>query len=344
MSAPITHPAASNPNPSGATSIWYVAKGKDKIGPLSLSQLREGVTEGKFLLEQRYWCKGLDGWKKGHELPQIQQLFADAEADRLARAAAEPRWFVAVKSASGAKPQPDGPHSDNELVEQIASGALTEKTRVWRKGLTGWTHLSDVGELQGVLNKGLALAAQMVPPPLDDEPVPPTISLDEQIPAIPAIVARLAQQVQPDLAAPADPVVSIESTQQPLELAAQAVAQAVAKDERGAGVAQSLGPVSDGSKALADSVGKVLVSASRVFPSVRIDQERVAPVRELFDGLRIQYASRADVLHRLDVLQPQVEKDFMTGNGHALDVELEALLALVCAPTEKTLMRSSSLQ
>ena len=64
-------------------------------------------------------------------------------------------WWAAING------QKDGPHNEEELKGLIAGGNLTINTKVWKKGMPGWTPVNQVEELSRLFDQ---------PPPLDDEP------------------------------------------------------------------------------------------------------------------------------------------------------------------------------
>lgn len=66
-------------------------------------------------------------------------------------------WWVALNG------QKDGPHDETGLGILVAGGQMTEVTKVWKKGMGGWTPANQVNELAGLFDQ---------PPPLDDEPPP----------------------------------------------------------------------------------------------------------------------------------------------------------------------------
>ncbi|SEF91230.1 Membrane protease subunit, stomatin/prohibitin family, contains C-terminal Zn-ribbon domain [Eubacterium ruminantium] len=63
--------------------------------------------------------------------------------------------------------QPAGPYDIETLKQMAMSGQITEKSLVWKKGMSGWCKISDVDELYEVFPQ--------TPPPIPDEmpPIPP---------------------------------------------------------------------------------------------------------------------------------------------------------------------------
>ncbi len=61
-------------------------------------------------------------------------------------------WFMGVNG------QQVGPFDQNQLSQQVAAGALTASTLVWRNGMNGWVAAGQVPELAGLFGA--------VPPPL----------------------------------------------------------------------------------------------------------------------------------------------------------------------------------
>jgi len=54
-----------------------------------------------------------------------------------------------------------GPFSEGELEKRLVSGEISPGTRVWRKGMAGWTRMDDIAALLEVLKQS--------PPPFDEE-------------------------------------------------------------------------------------------------------------------------------------------------------------------------------
>ena len=50
-------------------------------------------------------------------------------------------WHVAVNG------QTEGPFNDQQLVERISSGKVTQQTTVWNSSLSGWTPAGNVPQL-----------------------------------------------------------------------------------------------------------------------------------------------------------------------------------------------------
>ena len=69
-----------------------------------------------------------------------------------------------------------------------------------------------------------------------------------------------------------------------------------------------------------------------------INEEKVAPIRSVFAGLRIQYKERPDVLIRLDRVEVIMVRDFMLGDGYGLDKQFATLLAFINQEEKKILM------
>jgi len=70
------------------------------------------------------------------------------------------RWHVAIDN------KPSGPHTKSKLADLVADGRVDEDSKVWRKGMSGWTPARNVPELND-------LPWIILPPPLDNDVPPP---------------------------------------------------------------------------------------------------------------------------------------------------------------------------
>lgn len=68
---------------------------------------------------------------------------------------AEDEWWYAKGGTR------HGPCSDADLEQRLVSGEISPHSRVWRKGMEGWTRMAEVQALQDMLRG--------CPPPLDEE-------------------------------------------------------------------------------------------------------------------------------------------------------------------------------
>jgi membrane protease subunit (stomatin/prohibitin family) len=104
------------------------------------------------------------GMAAGQQAFQTMNQPAPAAAPAAAPAGPPPlpsqqQWYVGVGSERA------GPYDAAALSAQVATGALTTGSLVWKAGMTAWTPAGEVAELSG------AFAA--VPPPLPPQSVPP---------------------------------------------------------------------------------------------------------------------------------------------------------------------------
>jgi hypothetical protein len=67
-----------------------------------------------------------------------------------------PWWYEAAGKKAG-------PHSADELRAKLLADEILPHTRIWRKGMSGWTKLADVEDFREAIEEA--------PPPLVDEPV-----------------------------------------------------------------------------------------------------------------------------------------------------------------------------
>lgn len=61
------------------TDQWYYAVGKDKIGPLPESKIKELILNGQITLKDLLWKKGMPQWQKAEVIPSIVQYFSQKD-------------------------------------------------------------------------------------------------------------------------------------------------------------------------------------------------------------------------------------------------------------------------
>ena len=71
-----SQPQSAPPLPGVTTQTQYtVAIGKEKHGPYGVDALQTMATDGSFKPELLVWAKGMSGWTKAGEVPELSELF-----------------------------------------------------------------------------------------------------------------------------------------------------------------------------------------------------------------------------------------------------------------------------
>ncbi len=98
-----------------AAPSWFVVIGRDKVGPLSAGQVAEHLGKGELTIHSLAWQKGMAGWVKIEELPELLKEMAGSKAVAAAResgiiaAAPASPAAAAVSQQLRSAPQP-APH------------------------------------------------------------------------------------------------------------------------------------------------------------------------------------------------------------------------------------------
>lgn len=112
--------AQSSAQPAAEPASWYVVVGRDKVGPLVPGQIAEYLAKGELTIHSLAWHKGMAGWVKIEELPELLQLLASSKAVGAAREsgliAAQPVHPAAAPSAGHGQAQ--APQSQNPRASQ----------------------------------------------------------------------------------------------------------------------------------------------------------------------------------------------------------------------------------
>lgn len=68
-----------------AAPSWFVVIGRDKVGPLSAGQVAEHLGKGELTIHSLAWQKGMAGWVKIEELPELLKEMSGSRAVAAAR-------------------------------------------------------------------------------------------------------------------------------------------------------------------------------------------------------------------------------------------------------------------
>lgn len=298
--------------PTEDVARWFVAVGKTPAGPFNDSVLREKLASGEVTGEQRVFRKGLEGWERSKNIPEVQEMFASIEAERAAAAAAAastPRWHVVVDK------KPAGPFSDDQIEEMIVGGKLEEKSQLWRKGQDNWKPLAKIDELEPLRTRAFAEYAKNMPPPLLDEdddvpPVPPTIIMDDPIPLSRERMVSLRAATP----AASAPVVALKSPEA-VRAAAPAAPAQVQPVEAVKPKVDKVEPKAYAIPALIEVKGL----------AIEVEPSKLAPVDRAFDSVRSLFAQHPNAVEALGKIQDSMRRDFLKGNAFGLDKSLEVL-------------------
>ena len=78
----------------------YIGKNDEKLGPFALDEIKKGLEEGRFTVEDLAWYEGCDGWIPLTSIPDLQialpEQAAQAPALPMAELASRGRRLIAV--------------------------------------------------------------------------------------------------------------------------------------------------------------------------------------------------------------------------------------------------------
>ena len=158
---------------------WYYVDGKERVGPISHSDLKNLYQQGKLNKDSYVWTKGFDNWehiKNVSELSNIDQTSADPSInipsiDKLESLQPEPIDFKNISSDKkvftvrvgydrGGSDTEYGPFSLNQLRIAYEENRINDKTFIYASGMDNWILLGDF-ELFDQISDNL-------PPQIDD--------------------------------------------------------------------------------------------------------------------------------------------------------------------------------
>jgi hypothetical protein len=121
--------AQSSAQQAAEPASWYVVVGRDKVGPLVPGQIAEYLAKGELTIHSLAWHKGMAGWVKIEELPELLHLLATSKAVGAAREsgliAAQPVHPAASAPSAGhghaQAPQSQNPRASQGLAPQPMS-------------------------------------------------------------------------------------------------------------------------------------------------------------------------------------------------------------------------------
>lgn len=135
---------------------WFYVEGKEKVGPISLEELKELVIN-QTLSEQDYvWRKGFDNWKKVHEVDELQSKEANNSSSRTHSTNVDilpwdsinphdKRFFVLIGQDRGQdKSAQYGPFTLTTLKKIYEEKRINSKTYIWTIGMPEWQILADL--------------------------------------------------------------------------------------------------------------------------------------------------------------------------------------------------------
>lgn len=174
--------------------VWYVAVNKERVGPLDIIGIQELAVDGKIKLTSKVWKKGMADWSRITSVEELYKAVSSALEKKDGQDVAVRRWFYAQK-VDGGKPISVGPFNHEDLIGKMVSGAIGERTKVWRKDLPSWTYMEAIDELKNVIIQAKLKIRENMPPVDEDEAVPPTITLDDDIPDVQTTLLNLRKQI-----------------------------------------------------------------------------------------------------------------------------------------------------
>ncbi|MBP3871804.1 MAG: DUF4339 domain-containing protein [Faecalicoccus sp.] len=112
---------------------YYVDRMNNRQGPLSTNAIRSLIKEGTIHERTYLWTSGMAGW----ELMKNTDFYQpEPEASK--------DWYY-IDSAKVRQ----GKFSDAEMDQFLSQGVITEKTYVWKAGMTQWALLKDTALSRG---------------------------------------------------------------------------------------------------------------------------------------------------------------------------------------------------
>ena len=211
-----------------AAPTWFVVIGRDKIGPLSAGQVAEHLGKGELTIHSLAWQKGMAGWVKIEELPELLREMAGSkvvaaarESGIIAAAPASPAAAAAsqqLRSAGAAAPL----HPPVQAVAPPAAAPSAPAPQVARPA-PAQPAPAQPAPAQPAPAQPVAAAAQSAPAPIakpaaapsaarpaaapqpvrQSSPLPKEEQLDDAGPTLEASIPAQLRQPPPSRQAPA---------------------------------------------------------------------------------------------------------------------------------------------
>lgn len=144
---------------------WYFYQERGKtVGPLSLTDLKTRVREGRLRLFDLIYQDGDTGWKMALENPVLRPEFKSVSNDTLR---SRP-WVVLQKKTSVAMDYiTSGPFSEREVRESILAGRIAYSDYIWKQGYPQWQRIANLEEFNPRAKSQSQVGIE--PPPATDE-------------------------------------------------------------------------------------------------------------------------------------------------------------------------------
>lgn len=148
---------------------WYYVLGKDRVGPVTESELHHLYRAGEKLDSNSYvWKKGFDNWKKLHEVQELSHFFQSATPamgddtvphfqmgnNQVSTLSQGPNWeginssdrifMVKIGADRGGREAEYGPYTVEELKRAFQEKRINERTLIFTPGMETWEFLGDL--------------------------------------------------------------------------------------------------------------------------------------------------------------------------------------------------------
>jgi hypothetical protein len=165
------------------TPQWFVALGKNWIGPLSAADVYEKVVNREITWAHFVWRKGQKEWQRLCEVPTFQSSVPAAPSETLKEAVSERSQELLANRRAKANflpvpPEPDentqkiwflyfnetqyGPFSKGEIESYLSAGKIHSRVYAWKDGMKGWERIEKLIAFQKT-----ATATPAPPPPVE---------------------------------------------------------------------------------------------------------------------------------------------------------------------------------
>lgn len=123
--------------------MWYLSSALKPVGPFELIEVQDRIKKGQVGPADLVYNQDSQEWKPALEWEELRRIgFPAFEAVKTSKPD-EAIWVVLHKNLADQSFKQEGPFAEVEIVKAVETGSLNWDDLVWKKGLSGWSRLSD---------------------------------------------------------------------------------------------------------------------------------------------------------------------------------------------------------
>lgn len=147
---------------------WYYVQGSDRIGPVSEAQMGDLASQGTLHAESYVWKKGMEGWEKLKDVPELSHLLESHDIEVEVEAPptlatsntsgqtnkkqffwdhVDPQnaiFSIKIGADRGGQENEYGPYSLDRIKVLFEENRINGKTLIFAPGMESWEFLAEV--------------------------------------------------------------------------------------------------------------------------------------------------------------------------------------------------------